>query len=1140
MAAAGPAPLKPATPTLAKKYKKLTGNKHVLLRPDMYVGPVERLEREMFVFEEGAIRKREVQISPALIKLYDEMVVNARDHVVRCQQEKCAEQVTRIDITVDAAKGEITVRNNGKGIDVAMHPEHKLWIPEMIFAHLLTSTNYEDENDTAAAARTTGGKNGYGVKLAILFATGSNIEIVDGERKKLYKQEFGPNLTTIGKPSITRATKKPYTSVTVRPDMAKLGGKAGDGFDANTMAAMARRAYDIAAVTDKTVQVWFNGERLGVRSLEHYSNLVLGADKTAVPRFYERSHNRWEYVVAMAPEGQTETLSFVNGVYTRLGGTHVRNVLDQLCKRVAEKLNARNKTLALKSHQVRNHLFLLLNCVIDNPDFDGQAKETLTSPVNKFGSKAVVSDKLVDKVCKLVKDRVTAVQGAMSEAAGAKTDGRKTRRLTNIPKLDDAGWAGGPKSHLCTLLLTEGDSAKTGVISGLTAKDRETIGVFPLRGKFANVRGLGAAGLNKIAELNQLKQIVGLELGREYKPEDLSRLRYGKVRIVTDQDKDGSHIKGLIANLFEVLWPSLLAIPGFLSYMNTPILKARKGKGKNQQVAVFYSESDYKQWLQTPAARGSWEVKYYKGLGTSTGPEFREYLAHPKIVEFVRATPDPKQPDPSLALAFTGGKVAAACRKTWITGGSLNANADQHRLYEGKIPMNAFVDGELRDFSVYDCDRSLPSVIDGLKTSQRKVLFSCFKRNLTKELKVAQLAGYVAEHSAYHHGEASLHGTIINMAQTFTGSNNVNLLHPAGQFGSKVQGGSDASSPRYIFTHLSSLARLVFPELDDAVHEYLQEDGERIEPQHYVPVIPMLLVNGCRGIGTGYSTNVPSYDVRQVIEAVRAHILEESREGVTWVPAYRGFRGTVTETEDGSKARTKGVVKLVKANTYRITEVPVSMSYQDLTDKLSNLAEGKRDEATVRDYQSWNTDRTCDFRVEFWPGKVKSIEDVVTTLGLEDWVSLTNMHAFSAKGQITKYSGPEAVVEEFVPVRRAMYVRRKAHLIEALTEKANWLHEQTVFIRAICDGKLTVSRRPDEVVERDIVELGVRPEKVGDLLGMPIRSQTESRLAALGAKCEEAERELAAVKNTTPDEMWLSDLKVLEAEYAKELASSKA
>ena len=1138
-----------------RKYKKLSDRKHVLLRPDMYVGPTEPAAADMFVFEDGKIVSKSVRVSPALIKIFDEVLVNARDHVTRCHNAKSENQVTKIDVTIDADTGTFTVRNNGEGIDVAQHPEHKLWIPEMIFAHLRTSTTYEDEGAAAAdhKPRTIGGKNGYGAKLAFVFAVSSRIETIDASRKKLYSQEFGKNLESVQPPKVSRCTRKPYTEVTVTPDLSRLGGKQEKGFDAATMSVLTRRVYDMAAVTDKAVNVTLNGEKLSVRTLEHYSSLVLGADKTAIPRVYERSNERWEYSVALSQTHETQHISFANGVYTRLGGSHVKHVLDQICKRVADKANARRKDSSIKPAQVRPHIFLLLNAVINDPAFDSQTKETLTSPVNKFGSKAEVSDKFIDKVCKLgVLDRVTAIQGALNQAASSKTDGRKTRRITNIPKLDDAELAGGPKSHLCTLLLAEGDSAKTGIIGGLTAADRNYIGVFPLRGKLINVRGASAKQVNDNAELTQLKQILGLESGKAYTKEDLGKLRYGKVRIVTDQDKDGSHIKGLIANAFDVLWPSLLTLPGFLSYMNTPILKVKKGKGKNAQSKSFYSEADYRRWLNTGEARGSWDLKYYKGLGTSTGAEFKEYLADPMVVDFERGSADPKKLDRSLDLAFNAKRRND--RKVWIEHGSLatgtaasaEAGEDESAeppVYKGTIQMKDFINGELRTFSLYDCDRSIPSAIDGLKTSQRKVLFSCFKRKLTTELKVAQLAGYVAEHSAYHHGEQSLNGTIINMAQDYTGSNNLNLLVPAGQFGSRHQGGSDSASPRYIFTHLSPLARCMFPEADDAVLDFLSEDGQQIEPAHYVPIIPMLLVNGCRaGIGTGYSSFVPCYDVREVINGVRARLSESADtpdgtldfrpvEHRRWTPSYRGFKGTITVSEDGKKATTKGIVSAMKGKSthYRVTEVPIKGCFQALQNRLSELAEGKRGEEVVRDYKSWSTATEANFEVEFRKGAVQNVDAVRKLLKLEDDLSLTNMHAFSDKGRITKYSGPDDVIDAFMPVRFELYHRRKDHMVRILSEQARWLREQANFITAVCDGSLKIARRSDGDVEKDIVNLGVREEKVGDLLAMPIRSQTESKVRSLEAKLKEAELELERVKATCEKKMWWEDLDNLEA-----------
>jgi len=362
---------------------------------------------------------------------------------------------------------------------------------------------------------------------------------------------------------------------------------------------------------------------------------------------------------------------------------------------------------------------------------------------------------------------------------------------------------------------------------------------------------------------------------------------------------------------------------------------------------------------------------------------------------------------------------------------------------------------------------------------------------------------------------------------------------PAGQFGSRVLGGKDAASPRYIFTYLSPLARLVFPEHDDAVLEFLQEDGIGVEPRHYVPIIPMLLVNGSRGIGTGYSSDVPCYDVGEVIRAVRARVQGQPSDGGGWVPSWRGFKGTVTivtnpKTEKKS-AITQGIVRKVKDNVYEITELPITMCHQDLKNKLEALSEGKRGEEPVKDYKEYNTVDDIRVLVEFRPGVASDVAAVVQMLGLTDSIKLGNMHAFNSEGRITKYDGPEAILDEYIPVRRALYVKRKEHLIKTLTEKADALHEQAIFVRALCDGKLVVSRRPDEEVEKNIVALGIRQERVSELLGMSIRSQTESKVAALEDKVEEAERELAAIKKATIEELWLHDLTALEKGLAAPL-----
>ena len=239
--------------------------------------------------------------------------------------------------------------------------------------------------------------------------------------------------------------------------------------------------------------------------------------------------------------------------------------------------------------------------------------------------------------------------------------------------------------------------------------------------------------------------------------------------------------------------------------MNTPILRATKGK----EVKLFYNDGQYNSWKQDENATKGFAIKYYKGLGTSTSKEFKEYFKEKKFVTFQY---DEENSDNSIDKVFN--KKRANDRKDWLGqyDGSLYLDTNKP-----SVKYEEFIDREMIHFSKYDNDRSIPNMMDGLKMSLRKILYSAFKRNLTKEIKVAQFSGYVSEHSGYHHGEASLNGAIVGMAQNFVGSNNINLLRPNGQFGTRLAGGKDSASERYIFTQLETITRKIFIPADDKI-----------------------------------------------------------------------------------------------------------------------------------------------------------------------------------------------------------------------------------------------------------------------------------------------------------------------------------
>ena len=749
---------------LSTKYQKKTDRQHILDAPDTYIGSIEQVDTDMWVLNEDGTKIIEKNISyiPGLYKLFDEGIVNCRDHVVRMSQAITNDTpntipVTNIDISI-SEDGTITMFNDGNGIDVAEHPVEKIWIPEMIFGHLRTSTNYNKDEK-----KIVGGKNGFGFKLVLIWSTYGSVETVDHNRGLKYFQEFKNNLSEICKPTITKSGKaKPYTKITFKPDYKRLGI---DGLTTDMLALLRKRIYDITAVTDKTIKVKYNSTLIPIKTFEQYINLYIG-DKTESVRVYEESdNNRWEYAVALSPNHEFVQVSFVNGIYTSKGGKHVEYILNQITRKLCEYIETKKKT-KVNSNTIKEQLMLFIRCDIENPAFDSQTKDFMNTPMAKFGSKCDVSDKFIEKIAKMgVMEAALQLTEIKENKASKKTDGVKSKSIRGIPKLTDANWAGTEKSKDCMIIFCEGDSAKAGIISGLSSDDRNSIGVYPMKGKILNVRGKPVTKINENKEIAEIKKILGLESGKEYKTiEDVNKnLRYGKVLFMTDQDLDGSHIKGLCINLFQSQWPTLSSIPGFIGFMNTPILKARKG---NKEL-LFYNNGEYDTWKELNDTKG-WNIKYYKGLGTSTGKEFKEYFQNKKIVGFEH---NGLLSDDAIDMVFNDKR--ADDRKEWLEEYDRECYLD---TCNKMVSYDDFINKELIHFSKYDCDRSIPNLMDGLKISLRKILYSAFKKNLNTEIKVAQFSGYVSEHSGYHHGEASLNQAIVGMAQNFVGSNNINLF----------------------------------------------------------------------------------------------------------------------------------------------------------------------------------------------------------------------------------------------------------------------------------------------------------------------------------------------------------------------------
>jgi DNA topoisomerase-2 len=1066
-----------------KIYQKKTQLEHILLRPDTYIGSTEPQIEKLWVYdrESKSLQFREITYVPGLYKIFDEILVNAADNF---QRDK---KMNFIKVNINQKENRITVKNNGCGIPITIHKEYNIYVPELIFGNLLTSSNYDD-----TSKKVVGGRNGFGAKLTNIFSKVFIVETADKKVSKNYKQVFKNNMSSKGLPEINDFKKgDEYTSITFEPDLKQFHMQS---LDDDIVSLMIKRVYDMAGITNTKVKVYLDDEVIEIKNFFEYIDMYLDthskAEEKDIPKVYESPNERWEIGVSLS-EGQFQQVSYVNAIATTKGGTHVNYVTEKITDHIQEILKKKNKKLTIKPHQIRQHLWIFVNCLIDNPTFDGQTKENMTLKSSAFGSSFDFSEKFLKEVVK-----TGIVEHCLSYAktredlklnkqlnAGIK----KTGRLYGIPKLEDANKAGTKNSDQCILILTEGDSAKSLAMSGIEVVGRDHYGVFPLKGKLLNVREASNASILKNDELQNIMKIIGLQTTKKY--EDVKSLRYGSIMIMTDQDHDGSHIKGLIINFIHNFWPSLIKLNGFLKEFITPIIKVTK----NSVVKSFYTIPDYKKWAEEQGGNlKSWKIKYYKGLGTSTDKEAQEYFSEierNRIIFLYNNQVD----DEAIDMAFN--KKKAEERKIWLE----NYNPQRDILDTGskQIIYRDFINKELILFSMSSNVRSIPSICDGLKPSERKVLFGCFKRKLKDEIKVAQLVGYVSEHSAYHHGEMSLSGTIVAMGQNFVGSNNINLLMPLGQFGTRNQGGKDHASSRYIFTSLNKVTRHIFNPNDDPLMDNIIEEGQKIEPNWYLPILPMCLVNGAEGIGTGWSTSVPCYNPRELCENIKYRIKENKYFEMK--PWYKGFTGGIERNDDEEKNSyiISGKYEWIGEKTVKIFEIPIKIwtkNYKEHLEKLMGIEhkkekdkkskkkdesdEEKKEKITpiIQDFKEYHTNNKVDFEVNFldeYADKYRE-DDVLfqKKFKLISSLNLTNMVMFNSKGQLRRYNNVEEIIEEFFILRLEYYQKRKDYIIANLTKELIILENKVRFILAVTADKpeLKINKRKKKEILSDLIK----------------------------------------------------------------------
>lgn len=1140
-----------------QKGKMLNDFEHCYNRPDTYVGSIVNCVKQVYVVNnKGKIEFKKIKdYNPGLVHIFKEIVDNAIDNIYDSKKEGVEQ--TYIEISVDEETGETTVKNDGKFIYAVKENYdyldpitnktivRNLYPAEAFFGYMKSGTNYDD---TEASRKI--GKNGMGSKATIVLSKKCVIEHTDPLHEKKLTLVFEDNLTKRTPPKVVSSkTKSGYTKFTYIPDFEKFGRK---GYGKNFISLMKRIAYDVAFLTK--IKVKFNGENIKVSSILNYSKLFFEDERKSMLFESKKDNTQVLMVEQTADEADMYGMrhfSFVNGNSTVEGGVHVTSSEDIIFKEMRAWWEKTKKN-KLKKGDLEKYFFLFVNCEVDNPVFNAQTKQRLASP---FPEKIEIKKRDFNKLKNW--DFVESIMDLINSRLNReirKNENNKTGYVGGFGShASDANNAGKKGKEECVLFITEGQSAKQMVDQGISLLEsgQDKYGTLAIKGKFLNVTNKKPENLAKNAEIVMLKKILGLHVGVDYsKDKNKKELRYqGKIVFVADADYDGIHIEGLLSNYFVDQFPKLCE-ENMIGKFRTPIVRIRKGKSTP---TYLFSLAKYDKWLkdndltEETIEKGGYKVKYYKGLGTLEDEDV-EYIFK-NVFNFVTYTYNPKKDNEPMNLAFNN--KFADKRKDWMMENIYKYKTKDNTEIQildkeidntMTIPMSDFVNKIFINYAVYDNSRSIPSIFDGLKTCQRKVLYGTLMRKGNAEIKVAQLGGYIASDTHYHHGEVSLFETIIKMAQKFVGSNNINLLEGKGMFGTRhsEEKNNGAAAARYLYTCVKSITRSIFREHDESLNllTNLYEEGYKCEYKYYVPVIPFVLVNGSEGIGVGWSTSMPNYNPLDLVEWIRVHInnsfSEIHQSYPKLVPWWKGWNGTIEELGNNEYLLCGTMHYNKKKDLYHIDELPVGF----WTSKMKTVLEEMMEKKFLDYFRENHGKDTINFEVKC---KSHFKLDIETNLKcMKKKVSYNNMVLLNKYGIPTKYESVEDILQEYYEERIALYVVRRKKLLKYYHNEHTKLKNKIRYITYVYNKDIDMKSFESGAELEEFLLVGndtIKPfVKVNDSLDyltrMLMTSMTKSNITKLENERDQIKQMHSELMNKKPQDIWLDELDEFVKHYS--------
>ena len=1102
--------------TKEAKYISHDQRTQILLRPAMYIGNIEKKIYPTYIYDKK-INKfviKDIEYSEGFKRLFDEIITNATDYYLKKKSVK--------NIWVEVTDEYISVKNDNNGIEIIK--TGNIYLPQRIYTVLNTSSNYDDNNEE----RKGSGMNGLGAKLTGLFSKKIIIDIVDN--KKGYLQICEDGLGKIYDPEIDEnVDDESYTFYQYYPKLEVFGMKK---IDENAKDLILKRCYDVIPVTNGMVNIYFNGNKLGefmknpvidyfkmyISSDEQYIDInTKKKDKITIKNDIITISKSEQWKIYALPF-ENHNISLINGIDLRENGVH----MDFIHKSIRNYID---KKIGIGSIRITNLYSIFVIGNIPNPDLNGQNKTKLNN-LNK-NLLPYIEDYPIDLLLENgLKSMIETKLNVMKKLS------IKGKEKIAIEAKHIKAKKYGKKNNGCYLIITEGDSAKSSFVSvigsfGPDMKDR--IGIFPIKGKFLNVDLSNELTSIDNSEIKALINIIGLDINNTYETQnDINELKYsGGIIIASDQDPDGSHIKGLVAYFFHKYFPGLVKSNNYLYEFTTPLIKAIPHK-KNINEEWFYTEREYQKWKSSQQnIDKKYLIKYYKGLGSSSNSEFNEYIKkYKKLIVGFKYTGNIS--DNMMKLVFSKEKDAPYERKIWLMENysenlepNYETNTNKNSIAERTITYEEFINTEFIHFAFYDNTRTIPG-IDGFKPSQRKAIYCLTKEPDNVRLKVNQFGNKVAEKTKYHHGEDSLIKTIQGLCKNYIGSNNLPMIYGDGQFGNRT--GHKPAAGRYTSIKKQPYFHYIFRKEDDPILEKKYDEEEEIEPKFMLPIIPPALINPITGIGVGISSEFVPYKVEDVIDNIRTYLNENVFDLME--PYYNGFVGDIELDENNEKVLFMGKIEEVKQYDYIITELPPMIELDKYKERILNkYPESKYCDPVITNPDNHPQKQGIEIKIKL---NSKSIKNNNIDLLLDKSKSLKGINIINEDNKLVEYNNIYEYFEDYIKLRLKYYDIRKNYLIEKYKNDMKIISNKIYFIEKLSDKKNNLIDKSKKEIYEMIKDKIENPEKCDYLFDMKMSAITSKNIKKLKDEYENIKNKLNKLYNKNNKEMWIEELNELE------------